>query len=166
MRLVLAIMAFVLSDNLLASSTEDDDFKYLILEKEGEQVKIEQGDKVFVKVDYYKYKGVLKILNDSTIQVAGTPIYVSDIDMISSPKTGKSVGLVFAQLPVLFTGFVLAAYGIPEGEIGIALGGIATMGIGITAAALEGGRGKRYHAYSRGSNDGSVNRKWSYSIVG
>ncbi len=138
--------------------------KMFVVERNGKRLYIDEGRQVFVKVDYNKYKGVLKILNDSTIIVGETTIPISEIDMITNRKTGKTIGLIFASLPIHFTGLVLTAFGIPEGEIGIAIGGIATIGVGVTGVILEAKRGKRYHAYSLGFNKGTINRKWNYSI--
>ena len=78
--------------------------------------------------------------------------------MIALSKKGKSVGLFFAQLPVLFTGFVLTAYGIPQAEIGIELGGQITEhiiigsiigGVAIGGVVYESLIGKRYRQYKK-----------------
>lgn len=141
-----------------------DPSKYFEVEIDGYKRAIYQGKKVTVKIDSRKYKGVFGIINDSTISVDNHQFSLSEIDMISTPRTGKTIGLIFASLPIHFTGLVLTAFGISEGIIGIAIGGIATIGVGVTGVILEAKRGKRYHAYSLGFNKGTINRKWNYSI--
>ena len=140
-----------------------DSTKYLELEKKGEVLKIIQGKKVFVKVGSHKYSGDLRIIDDFTLMVNESFINLSDVDMIAKPNTGKTIGLIFASLPIEFIGFVLIAGGISWGAE-IIPAGVLTMGVGITGVIMEAKRGKRYHAYYRGQTDGTVNRKWTYTI--
>ncbi|MDG0972895.1 MAG: hypothetical protein P8O07_01940 [Crocinitomicaceae bacterium] len=85
-----------------------DTSKYFEVEKNGRRRAIYQGKKVSVKIDSSKYRGVFGIINDSTISVDNHQFLLSEIDMISKPRTGKTIGLAFAQLPITFTGFVIA----------------------------------------------------------
>ena len=140
-----------------------DSTKAFVLEKKGKQIFIQEGRQVFVKADYFKYKGALKVLNDSTIQVGKDSVRVADIDMITNRKTGKTIGLIFASLPVHFGGFLVFAFGYDIPVIA-GIGGAMIAGGGVTAVVLEAKRGKRYHAYSLGFNKGTINRKWNYSI--
>ena len=146
--------------------------KYFEVGMHDYRASILQGKNVLVKVGNIKYRGVLGIIDDSTIAVNDQHISLNDIDMIATPRTGKTIGLVFAQLPIMFTGFVLAAWGatswgygfsITDEDTWIGFGGIATMAIGITAATIESKNGKRYRKF-RVMKDEIVKQKWSYAI--
>ena len=140
-----------------------DSTKHLEIMRKGEMIQVNQGEKIFIKASENKYKGQLFIFNDSTLLINDSPILISDIVMIAKPKTGKTVGLCFAALPIEFTGLVLIAGGITWGAE-IIPAGVLTMGVGIVGVALEGSRGKRYHAYKIGQTDGTITRKWIYTI--
>lgn len=145
------------------TSNSSDTTKIFVLERDDKRIYINEGRQVCVKVDYNKYKGALKILNDSTIFVGETSMSISEIDMITNRKTGKTIGLIFASLPIHFAGFVLAAVGYDTPIIAATGWAVISSGA-VTAVILEAKRGKRYHAYSLGFNNGTINRKWNYSI--
>ncbi len=130
----------------------------LVISKEKKTMKIEQGERIFVKIGEQKINGIFKYATDSTIYVDGMEIELLQIDMIAKSKTGKTVGMFFAQLPVSIVGIAVAAissgYGGPLGVIG----GVALVGVGLTGATLESYRGKRYRAARKNK------RKWEYSV--
>ena len=140
-----------------------DSTKHLEIIRKGEMIRVNQREKIFIKVSETKYKGQLYILNDSMLLINDSSILISEIDMIAKPKIGKTVGLCFAALPIEFIGLVLIAGGITW-DAAIIPGGVITMGAGIVGVALEGSRGKRYHAYKMGQTDGTIERKWIYTI--
>jgi len=138
--------------------------QFLLIESEKKKVEIKQGKKVTIKANGERYKGKLRIINDSTLNVKGTNIILKDVDMIASPKRAKSIGLFFAALPIEFTGLVLIAGG-QIGDAIIGVGGAATMLVGIIAAGVEGSIGKRYSKLTKDKNDGSAQEtKNKYSI--
>ena len=144
-----------------------DKSKALILSRSKKQIIIQEGEKVFIRVDKQKYKGPLQILNDSTVQINDSQIKLTDIDVVAKVKTAKTIGLAFAALPIEFTGLVLIGGGFAWGNglfDPISLGGIATMGVGIVGATPESMRGKGYHAFSVGTDVGPDTRKWHDTI--
>jgi hypothetical protein len=84
--------------------------------------------------------------------------------MITNPKFGKTIGLTFASLPLIFTGVVMIGAVSLTGEPLLYPAGVTIIGGTVTALVMESRRGKRYHAYARGRKDGTLTRKWLYSI--
>jgi hypothetical protein len=132
--------------------------------KKRKQVVVRDGQRVVVKVDTSKYKGALSVVNDSTISSGNSDILLKDIDMITNPKFEKTIGLTFASLPLLFTGVIMIGIVDLTAEPLLYPAGVTIIAGTLTALVIESRIGKRYHAYSRGRNDGTLDRKWLYSI--
>ena len=139
-----------------------DPSKYFEVEIDGYKRAIYQGKKVTVKIDSIKYKGVFGIINDSTISVDNHQFSLSEIDMISKPRTGKTIGLIFASLPIQFTGLVMIGFAAMTDDYLYFTGGTIMTG-GVTAVILESKTGKRYPR-AKNKKDGTLIQKWSYSI--
>lgn len=136
--------------------------KYLLLAKGIKQIKIEQGNQVFVKVGKQKYHGSFKISNDSTIEVNLTSILISDIDLIAKSNPSKTIGLILASLPFHLTGIVMMGFGPDEAYLYPA-GGAIILG-SIIGVGIEASRGKRYSKFTKEKKDGTIDLKWVYSI--
>jgi len=76
----------------------------LVISNEKKTIVIEQGKRVFVKIGERKIKGLYTYATDSTIYIEDIEVKLSQLDMISKSKTGKTVGMFFAQLPVSIVG--------------------------------------------------------------
>lgn len=139
-----------------------DPTKYLEVQKKNRMQAIYQGKKVLIKIDTCKYRGVLGIINDSTISVDNKQFSLSEIDMIAKPKTGKTIGLAIASLPIQLTGIIMIDVADFAGEYLYATGP-ALIGGSITAVIMESRTGKRYPKYKK-KKDGTIKQKWSYAI--
>lgn len=137
----------------------------LVISNEKKTKIIEQGKRVFVKVGERKVKGIYTYASDSTIYINDIEVSLLEIDMMAKSKTGKTVGMFFAQLPVSIVGFGIMALGGAYGDRLAAVGGAAIIGIGLTAATLESYRGKRYRAFKISSKKNPTKtRNWEFSV--
>ncbi|MFT5823504.1 MAG: hypothetical protein ACI8ZM_004766 [Crocinitomix sp.] len=170
MKYTILLLAFISFTNLFASQTDPSNDKLsdsCLVVKNGENtVLITEGWIITVRIGDEKFKGDFKILNDSVIKIDTNEFLLSDIDMIAKSNKKKTFGLIMAQLPIAFTGFVLAVIGL-ESQEGILFWGpgIALIGGGITGVTLESYRGKRYRKHKLGNqNRANDVRNWYYSI--
>ncbi|MDC1245271.1 hypothetical protein N8Z79_07440 [Crocinitomicaceae bacterium] len=138
-----------------------DPYKYFEVGIDGYKRAIYQGKKVTIKIDTMKYRGVFGIINDSTISVDNNQFALSEIDMISKPKTGKTIGLIIASLPIHLTGLIMIGFAY-DGPYLYATGP-ALIGGSTTAVIIESRTGKRYPRFKI-KKDGSVIQKWNYAI--
>lgn len=138
-----------------------DPSKYFEVEIDGYKRAIYQGKKVLIKIDTNKYRGVLSIIDDSTIMVDNNRFSLSEIDMIAKPRTGKTIGLIIASLPIHLTGLIMIGFAF-DGPYLYATGP-ALIGGSITAVIIESRTGKRYPRFKK-KKDGTTKQKWSYAI--
>ena len=140
---------------------ETDPTKNFQVRQKSQSHTIHQGKKALVKIDTNIYKGVLTIIDDSTILIDNNRLSLSEIDMIAKPKTGKTIGLIIASFPIHLTGLIMIGFA-PDGEY-LYASGAALIGGSITAVILESKIGKRYPRIKK-KKDGTIKQKWSYEI--
>lgn len=142
-------------------TVKTDPTKYFEVEIEDYKLAIYQGKNVLVKIDTNKYRGVFGIVNDSTISVDNYQFSLSEIDMIAKPRTGKTIGLILASLPIHLTGLIMIGFAVDG--VYLYATGPALIGGSITAVIIESRTGKRYPRFKK-KKDGTIKQKWSYAI--
>ena len=165
MKLFALIFVSCLSMNLYASLNLIHKHKCdscLLIENDKDSVFLEKGDKILIRTGIRRFKGNLSILNDSIVLIGEKEILLEEIDMIAKPRTKKTVLLFIAQSPLTILGLWSTSIG---GYVWVPIG-LGIIGTGVTVAAIEANKGKRYRRYNWSkTNQIQLENNWNYSII-
>ncbi len=130
-----------------------DSTKYIEVSRGDKIVKIMQGENIYVRTDSIRCRGVLGIIDDSTLLIDDHVVALSEIHVLAKPSTKKTVGLILAALPLEFYGVIFIMFGSLEPSL--LLPGLAITAVTTSVVVSEALKGKRY----RGKQD-----KWKFYI--
>lgn len=119
-----------------------DSIKYIEVSRGDKIVKVMQGEKIFVRTDSIRCRGVLKIIDNSTLLIDDHVVALSEIHVLAKPSTKKTVGLILAALPFEFYGGIFIFFGSLEPSL--LLTGVAITAVTTSVVVFEAFRGKRY----------------------
>ena len=169
MKLTLFLFITLCYSSLFASSISDKEESpgdsTLVMTKGADTIIVAQGKHIIVKTDGLKLRGDFRYATDSSIHVGDTIIELAAIDLIAKRKRGKTVGMIFANAPIVVVGFAAAGTGSAVGSEGAVIAGIGLMAVGTGLAIIESLHGKNYRAFTmKTSNTENPIRSWEYSV--